>query len=540
VTASRSLPWWAREAFYEVYPRSFQDSDGDGVGDLRGVTSRLDYLQDLGVGAVWLAPFYPSSGFDGGYDVTDHCAVDPALGTLADFDRLVAEAHRRGLRVVVDLVANHTSTEHPWFVESRSSRTGPKRDWYVWRDPRPGGVPPNNWRSFFGGPAWTWDPATHQYYLHQFLPEQPDLNYRNPQVVEALLEVARFWLDRGVDGFRVDAVWVLVEDAEFRDEPDNPEWRPGMRERDRLLHVYTEDQPETHGVLRRLRSLLDAYSAPGRERALIGEVYLPLHRWVQYYGTEAAPECHFPLNPALVELPAEAWQPKSLLDLVAAYEAAIPPWAWPNWVLGNHDRPRVSTRLGPERARLAHLLLLTLRGTPTLYYGDELGATDGAIPPERVRDLPGLREWGGRWSRDAARTPMAWDTGANAGFTTGEPWLPLNPDARERNVARQRQDARSVLNFVRAVLRLRRERCALTTGGYRARPASEGVLAYERAVEADRVVVALNFQGVPVRSGLSGRVLLSTHMDRDGRERDAWLRPFEGVVVAPEAEGGGW
>jgi alpha-glucosidase len=540
VTASRSLPWWAREAFYEVYPRSFQDSDGDGVGDLRGVLWRLDYLQDLGVGAVWLAPFYPSSGFDGGYDVTDHCAIDPALGTLADFDQLVAEAHRRGLRVVVDLVANHTSSEHPWFVESRSSRTGPKRDWYVWRDPGPGGGPPNNWRSFFGGPAWTLDPTTGQYYLHQFLPEQPDLNYRNPQVVEALLEVARFWLDRGVDGFRVDAVWVLVEDAEFRDEPPNPDWRPDMRERDRLLHVYTEDQPETHEVLRRLRSLVDPYSAAGEERVLIGEVYLPLHRWAQYYGTEAAPECHFPLNPALVDLPVDAWQAEALGDLVAAVEAAVPPWAWPSWVLGNHDRPRVSTRLGPERARLAHLLLLTLRGTPTLYYGDELGARDGAIPPERVRDLAGLREWGGRWTRDAARTPMAWDGGPNAGFTTGDPWLPVDPDARERNVACQRQDARSVLNFVRGALRLRRERVALTAGGYRGRPAPLGVLAYERAAEGDRVVVLLNFRDGPVQTDVRGRVLLSTHMDRDGREREVALRPFEGVVVAPEDESRGW
>ncbi len=530
---SRPLPWWAREAFYEVYPRSFQDSNGDGIGDLPGVAQRLDYLKDLGVGALWLTPFYPSSGFDGGYDVTDYCAVDPQLGTLADFDRLVAEAHRRGLRVVVDLVANHTSSEHRWFLESRSGRTSPKRDWYVWRDPRPGGGPPNNWLSFFGGPAWTFDPPTGQYYLHQFLPQQPDLNYRNPEVVEALLEVARFWLERGADGFRVDAAWVLVEDRRFLDEPLNPDWRPGMRERERLVHVYTEDQPETHHFLRRLRSLLDAYSAPGEERVLIGEVYLPLPRWVGYYGAETAPECHFPLNPALVELPAEAWQAGALGDLVAAYEATLPPWAWPSWVLGNHDRPRVSTRLGSERARLAHLLLLTLRGTPTLYYGDELGIPDGAIPPDRVQDLAGLREWGGRWTRDAARTPMAWDAGPNGGFTTQSPWLPLHPDARERNVASQRQEGRSMLNFVRAALHLRRERPALTQGSYRAQRAPDGVLAYERAQEADRVVVLLNFQGSPVQTGVRGRVLLSTHMDREGREQAVALRPFEGVVVDP-------
>ncbi|MCL6500345.1 MAG: alpha-amylase, partial [Firmicutes bacterium] len=404
---SRGLAWWQREAFYEVYPRSFQDSDGDGVGDLRGVLQRLDYLARLGVGAVWLTPFYPSPQRDFGYDVSDYCGVDPALGTLADFDRLVAEAHRRNLRVVVDLVANHTSSEHPWFVESRTSRTNPRRHWYVWRDPAPDGGPPNNWLSFFGGPAWTFDPATGQYYLHQFLPEQPDLNCRNPEVVEAMVQVVRFWLDRGVDGFRLDAAWLLVEDASFRDEPPNPTWRPGMRERDRLLHPYTEDQPETHEVLRQFRAVLDEYRDRGP--VLIGEVYLPTPQLVRYYGTPERPECHFPFNFGLVELPPERWNAAEVRRLVDSYEAALPPWAWPSWVLGNHDRPRVATRLGEEGSRLAHMLLLTLRGTPTLYYGDELGMVDGRIPPDRVRDWAGFRECGGRWSRDAASTPMQWD-----------------------------------------------------------------------------------------------------------------------------------
>lgn len=539
-TQPGGVAWWQREAFYEVYPRSFQDSDGDGVGDLRGVLRRLDYLAELGVGAVWLAPFYPSPQRDFGYDVSDYCGVDPAMGTLADFDRVVAEAHRRGLRVVVDLVANHTSSEHPWFAESRTSRDSPKRDWYVWRDPAPDGGPPNNWLSFFGGPAWTLDPATGQYYLHQFLPAQPDLNYRNPEVVEAMVQVVRFWLDRGVDGFRLDAAWLLVEDASFRDEPPNPTWRPGMRERDRLLHPYTEDQPETHEVLRQFRAVLEEYRDRGP--VLIGEVYLPAPQLVRYYGTPDRPECHLPFNFALVELPPERWNAGDVHRLVDTYEAALPPWAWPSWVLGNHDRPRVATRLGEEGSRLAHVLLLTLRGTPTLYYGDELGMVDGRIPPDRVRDWAGFREWGGRWSRDAARTPMQWDATPHAGFTTGEPWLPVNPDAAWRHVAAQEQDARSFLHLIRRLLRLRRAHPTLVAGRYAAVDAPPGVFAYRRELEGEVVLVALNFAEAPARLATGGHVLLSTHLDREGFERDLELRPREGLVVTLRAKAGslGW
>ncbi len=523
------LPWWQREAFYEVYPRSFQDSDGDGVGDLPGLLRRLDYLADLGVGAVWITPFFPSPQRDFGYDVADYCGVDPTMGTLADFDRLVQEAHRRGLRVVLDLVANHTSSDHPWFVEARTSRASRRRDWYVWRDPAPDGGPPNNWLSFFGGPAWTLDPATGQYYLHQFLPEQPDLNYRNPAVLAAMEEVVRFWLDRGADGFRVDAAWLLVEDEKFRDEPPNPAWRPGMRERDRLVHLHTEDQPETHAVLRRLRAVVEEYR--DRQPVLIGEIYLPFHRLVSYYGSSEEPECHFPFNFALVDLPPEEWTAHALGSLVASYEAALPPWAWPSWVLGNHDRPRVASRLGEERSRLAHLLLLTLRGTPTLYYGDELGLPDGVVSPDRVRDTAGFREWGGRWSRDAARTPMPWDPGPQAGFTTGEPWLPLNPDFPRRNVQLQQQDSRSFLQLVRRLLHLRRSHPALVSGSWRLREAPPGVLAYRREGEDETFLVALNFRAQPARLELAAEVLVSTFLDREGWERSLELRGHEGLLA---------
>ena len=534
--AGARVPWWRTAVVYHVYVRSFQDTDGDGVGDLPGVLQRLDHLSDLGVEAVWLSPFYPSPQRDFGYDVAEYRDVDPVFGTLADFDRLILQAHARGLRVILDLVANHTSSDHPWFVESRSHRTSAKREWYVWRDPHPDGGPPNNWLSFFGGSAWTLDPHTGQYYLHHYLPEQPDLNYRNPEVLEAMLEVMRFWLERGVDGFRVDSASHLVEDAHFRDEPPNPAWRPGMRERDRLLHVHTEHQPETHEVLRHFRTLLDRYSEPGRERVLIGEVYAPNPILVSYYGTSESPECHFPFNFALVDLPAERWTAEDLKALVEAYESSLPDWGWPSWVLGNHDRPRVASRLGEERTRLAHFLLLTLRGTPTLYYGDELAVRDVEILPDQVRDLPGLREYGGRWSRDAARAPMPWDDSPGAGFTTGTPWLPLPPDFRVRNVAAQRQDPGSMLHLVRHLLHLRRQTPALSVGAYRSLPAPPGVYAYERFTDRERVLAVLNFSDRPRSVEAAGEVLLSTHLDRFGRERTpVELRPYEGILLRPPA-----
>ncbi|MDR5683267.1 MAG: alpha-amylase family glycosyl hydrolase [Armatimonadota bacterium] len=530
-TARTNLRWWQTAAIYQVYPRSFQDTDGDGVGDLPGVIRRLDHLCDLGVDAVWINPFFRSPMKDFGYDVSDYCDVDPTFGTLADFDRLLAEAHRRGLRVLLDLVPNHTSDRHPWFVESHADRGSPKRDWYVWRDPAPGGGPPNNWISFFGGPAWTLDRRTGQYYLHHFLPEQPDLNYRNPEVVEAMLDVMRFWLDRGADGFRVDVLWMLVEDPHFRDEPDNPAWRPGMRPRDRLIHCYTDDQLETHEIVRRMRALLDAYGEP--ERIMVGEIYLPYPKLVRYYGTPQTPECHLPYNFGLVERALGDWRPEVVRAVVEDYEAHLPPWAWPNWVLGNHDRPRVAARIGSEQARVATMLLCTLRGTPTIYYGDEIAMTGTEVPPDRVRDLPGLRDPLAHPPRDPARTPMQWDDSPYAGFSVVEPWLPVHPDYRTRNVAAQRDDPRSMLNLTRRLLRLRRESVAFLEGTYRSVTAPQGVFAFVRAADRQRWLVALNLTGAGRRlEGEGGEVVLSTHMDREGRERNALeLRPHEGVVV---------
>ncbi|HWG86010.1 MAG TPA: alpha-amylase family glycosyl hydrolase, partial [Deinococcales bacterium] len=427
-------PWWQRGIIYQVYPRSFQDSNDDGVGDLPGITGRLDYLQWLGVDAVWLSPIFPSPMADFGYDVADYCGVDPIFGTLADLDDLVARAHERGLKVLLDFVPNHSSDEHDWFVQSRSSRGNPKREWYVWRDPAPDGGPPNNWDSYFGGPAWTLDEVTGQYYLHLFHRKQPDLNWRNPAVVAAMLDAMRFWLARGIDGFRVDVLWMLLKDPEFRDNPPNPAWREGDIPSGRQLRVHTEGLEETHGLIRQMRAVVDEFP----ERVMIGEIYLPLERLVRYYGLDLD-EAHLPFNFHLLQQ--REWSAGALRALVEHYEAVLPPGAWPNWVLGNHDNSRIASRLGPQVARVAQMLLLTLRGTPTLYYGDEIGMRDVPVPPELTQDPQGKFAY--EHSRDPERSPMQWDATRNAGFSAGDPWLPLAADYRAVNVEAARADERS-------------------------------------------------------------------------------------------------
>jgi glycosidase len=537
-----SALWWQRGVVYQVYPRSFQDSDGDGIGDLRGITARLDYLADLGVDALWISPIYPSPMADFGYDVAGYCDIDPRFGTLADFDELLAEAHRRDLGLILDFVPNHTSSQHPWFLDSRSSRTSAKRDWYVWRDPAPGpaGGPPNNWISDFGGSAWEWDEATGQYYLHAFLPEQPDLDWRNPEVQAAMYDVLRFWFARGVDGFRIDVLWHIIKARGLPDNPPNPDYREGMGEMHRVLQSNSTDQPEVHGIAAEMRRIADGFG----ERVLIGEIYLPLERLVRYYGAEGA-GVHMPFNFELIDAP---WDARALAKAIAAYEAALPPGAWPNWVLGNHDRPRIADRVGEAQARVAAMLLLTLRGTPTLYYGDELGLGRVEIPAACVQDPRELREPGLGLGRDPVRTPMPWDDTANAGFTTGAPWLPLNGDWAERNVARLDAAPGSVLVLHRHLLALRRAHLALSVGAFALLEASSdapAVLAYERSHEAERLLVVLNLGGTPQELALPAwahrsQVLLSTV----SAESDAAhvgprivLRPDEGLVLRPTSAG---
>ncbi|MBB6099128.1 alpha-glucosidase [Deinobacterium chartae] len=527
--ALRGLKWWQRGIIYQIYPRSFMDANGDGVGDLRGITSRLDYLASLGIAAIWLSPIFPSPMADFGYDVADYTGVDPLFGSLADFDALLEAAHARGLHVLLDLVPNHTSDQHPWFLEARSSRDNPKRDWYVWADPKENGRRPNNWLSFFGGPAWTLDEASGQYYLHQFLPQQPELNWRNPEVRAAIADAMRFWLDRGVDGFRVDVIWLLGKDEALRDEPINPDFRPGMPPHHQLLHPYTQDLPETHRYIAEMRALLDEYSARGRERTMVGEIYLPFERLVTYYGSAEAPECHMPFNFILTQT---GWDARKIRAQADRYDALVGE-GWPNWVLGNHDQPRVLSRFGREQARVATTLLLTLRGTPTVYYGDEIGMADVDIPPERVQDPAGLRQPGVKAaSRDPERTPMQWSDADFAGFSTREPWLPLAEDYRTVNVALQDRDPNSLLNYFRALTRLRAVTPELVAGAYHSLEAGfDDVFVYTRSLEVGTVLVALNFGGAARTLhlpglGAAGSVLLSS-VRREGEV------PLEALELAP-------
>ncbi|AOH83318.1 alpha-amylase [Sphingomonas panacis] len=478
-------PWWARGVIYQIYPRSFQDSNGDGVGDLAGIAARLDYVAGLGVDAIWLSPIFPSPMADFGYDVADYCGIEPMFGDFAAFDTLLADAHARGLKVLLDFVPNHTSDQHAWFRESRSARDNPKRDWYIWRDPAPDGGPPNNWISDFGGSSWEWDEASGQYYLHAFLKSQPDLNWRNPDLRAAMMDVLRFWLDRGVDGFRIDVLWHIVKAADLPDNPVNPDWTPNRTERDRLIQHHSTDQPEAHEIAAEFRALADQYG----ERVLIGEIFLPNDRHARWFGTVERPEVHMPFNFQLIE---NAWNAAVLRDVIADYEASLPAHGWPNWVFGSHDAPRIAARVGEPQARVAAMLLLTLRGTPTLYQGDEIGIGEVVIPADRVRDPQELRQPGLGIGRDRSRTPIPWDASPFAGFSTVEPWLPLNADWPTRNVAAQDRDPSSLLTLYRALLSLRRGQPALSIGDMVLVAGDDDVLAYERRHDDVRLLIVLN------------------------------------------------
>jgi oligo-1,6-glucosidase/alpha-glucosidase len=520
-------PWWERGVVYQIYPRSFQDSDGDGVGDLAGIESRLDYLASLGVDALWLSPIFPSPMKDFGYDVADYCGIEPMFGDLAGFDRLLHAVHERGLKLILDFVPNHSSDQHPWFVESRSSRSNPKRDWYIWRDAKPDGSPPNNWISDFGGSAWEWDAATGQYYLHAFLKEQPDLNWRNPELRAAMLDVLRFWMDRGVDGFRIDVLWHIVKAEHFGDNPLNPDWTPERTERDKVLQTHSTDQPEAHAISAEFRQLAERYGAdPENGRVLIGEIFLPNDRHARWYGIPEKPQVHLPFNFQLIE---NGWEAATLKRVIREYEASLPDFGWPNWVIGSHDAPRIAARVGEAQARVAAMLLLTLRGTPTLYQGDELAIGEVPIPPDRIRDPQHQRQPHLDIGRDRSRTPMPWDDGDHAGFSSVEPWLPLNPDWRTRNIAAQEGDPASMLSLYRRLLSLRRAEPALAVGAFHLLEAPEGVLAYSRKEGERTLRILLNLTDQPRTIEWSGDVLLST---LDACPQPGSLQPNEGLILA--------
>ncbi|HVN92970.1 MAG TPA: alpha-amylase family glycosyl hydrolase [Terracidiphilus sp.] len=515
----QDLDWWKRAVIYEVYPRSFQDSNGDGIGDLRGIVERLDYLVELGVDALWVAPVYPSPMADFGYDVADYCGIDPIFGDMTDFDALLEQAHRRGLRLILDFVPNHTSEKHPWFIESRSSRENEKRDWYIWRDQ------PNNWTSNFGGSAWEFDPRTGQYYYHSFLKEQPDLNWRNPAVKQAMFDVLRFWLRKGVDGFRVDVMWMMIKDDEFRDNPPNPGYHAGLSSNQRFLPVYNTNQPEVHSIVAQMRSVIDEFS----DRVLIGEIYLPVAQLMTYYGKDGQ-GANLPFNFHLLQC---AWSAAAIAQVIADYDRALPAGAWPNWVLGNHDQPRIASRVGQQQARVAAMLLLTLPGTLTMYYGEEIGMTDVPIAPEQVRDPAEKNQPGIGQGRDPERTPMCWDRSQFAGFTTGVPWLPLGNDSGSVNVAIEQQDRSSILTLYKKLLALRKEHPTLVSGKLNELRAENNILRFRRSgAEEIEVILNLTNAEMSVRTR-PAKVLVGTRMDREGESVAGvtTLHPGEGFAL---------
>ncbi|MER6299762.1 alpha-amylase family glycosyl hydrolase [Kitasatospora sp. NPDC001539] len=547
--------WWHDAVIYHVYPRSFLDTDGDGVGDLPGVRRRLPYLARLGVDALWLSPFFASPMADFGYDVSDHTAVDPLFGSLADFDELLDAAHGNGLRVLIDYVPNHTSDRHRWFRDARADPAGPRRDWYVWRDPSPGGGPPNNWITLFGDSAWTREEAGGQYYLHSFLPSMPDLNWRNPAVQEAMFDVARFWLDRGVDGFRVDCAPLIAKDPLLRDNPPAATGTSAHHRDlggfDSQLHLHDQGHPDLHPRYRDLRALLDSYGEPG-ERIALGEVHeYDWPAWSRYFGRDLD-ELNLPINFGLL---GTDWHPEAIRTTVRAILDAVPAGAVVTWVMGSHDDPRVASRVGPAQAANAMLLLLTLPGTAILYNGDELGMPDAAVPPERIRDPWGLRT--PALSRDHARSPMPWSPDSpSCGFTfTGvEPWLPLTtpPGGTVRD---QEADPSSLLSLTRDLLALRRASAALHGAGLAFLDSPPGVLAYTRSPgpgsppgAGGDLLVTLNLtdQAVPLDhllpprpSGGPWRRVFTTARTRDAAHTgQGALAPAEGAVWSA-GDGGG-
>ena len=490
--ASQS-PWWKHAVIYEIYPRSFQDTNGDGIGDINGITSRLDYLKQLGINAIWITPVYPSPQVDFGYDISNYEAIDPQFGTMADFDRLVREAKRRGIRVIMDFVINHTSDQHPWFLASRSSRTNPKRDWYIWRDGKNGG-PPNNWLSWFGHSAWTLDPTTNQYYYHYFYPQQPDLNWRNPQVQKAMFDVVRFWLNHGAAGFRIDAVSRLFEDSNLHDDPILP--GTNAYGDPNIEHKYTDNLPEVHDVLRELRRIVDGYLG---SPVLISEADEPsIAELTKMYGAHRD-EIQLPMDFQIADvnrLSAPTF--RKLLDEVETNSAG----GWPEYFFSNHDQPRQWDRYGDgvqndQIAKLMAALLLTPRATPQMYYGEELGMR--TTPPARkedVKDPIGKIGWPKEKGRDGERTPMQWNSSQNAGFSTAaKPWLPVPPSAAKYNVTAEEKDPNSILSFYKRLLALRHSQSALLNGDYvdlnRDDP---DVLSFLRKNpgKGDSIVVALN------------------------------------------------
>lgn len=514
MTMNQKAPWWQRGVIYQIYPRSFQDSNQDGIGDLRGIISRLDYLNDgtensLGVDAIWISPVYPSPMKDFGYDISDYSDIDPLFGNMSDFETLLGEAHKRGIKVIMDLVINHTSDQHPWFIESRESKDNPKRDWYIWKVNR--GKKPNNWYAAFEmRNAWWLDEKTNEYYLGTFTRHQPELNWRNTELRKAVYAMIRYWLDLGVDGFRMDVVNWYIKDEQFRSNP----WKLSLNPIDVQKHLYDRNQPKTHEICREIRRITDQYP----ERMLVGEIYAnDLKEAVSYHGS-GQDELHMAFNFSFLF---QSWSAGGFYENITQYYDLLPKGAWPNFTLSNHDQPRHFCRYRDgentePRARVAAALLLTLWGTPFLYYGEEIGMTCEKIPRQDLRDPLGKRGWPFLRGRDAERTPMQWDDTEYAGFSTVKPWLPVNSDYITKNVKTQARDGDSLLSFYRKLSWLRKRSLALTIGDIEfidKKP--EHVLSYKRLYQGEEIIILLNFskhiQNISIPDPKTVRVLLGTH-----------------------------
>jgi alpha-glucosidase len=518
--------WWRDGVIYQIYPRSFADSNQDGIGDLNGITSKLDYLVELGVDAIWISPIYPSPDVDFGYDISDYKGIHPQFGSMADFEKLVAEAHQRKLHIVMDMVLNHTSDQHPWFIESKKSIDNPYRDWYLWRNK------PNNWQSIFGGSGWKLDKTTNEYYFHMFYKEQPDLNWRNADVKKEMLDILKFWLDKDVDGFRFDVFNVFFKQADF---PDNPT-KIGIRGFDRIEHIHEIDQPEMISVLADFRKLTDSYL----ERFMVGETFLSTpEKAAHYCGAE---KLHEAFNFEFLNC---HWRPIELLRSIQKWENALAGDSFPNYVLNNHDTPRSATRFGKgeddNRLKMAAALLLTLRGTPFLYYGEEIGMRDIKIGRSQIQDPVGKHFWPFYIGRDGCRAPMQWDASKYGGFSRSKPWLPIHPDYMERNVLTQREDPDSLFHFYRRLLKLRKEEPALRTGIFLPltfEPRS--ILAYLRQQRDDTLLVAMNFGWRRLRFFMGSTLnnahweVLLSNLDFELPEDHSgyiWLRPNQIVIL---------
>ncbi|MCH7758888.1 alpha-glucosidase C-terminal domain-containing protein [Patescibacteria group bacterium] len=529
--------WWKSAIIYQIYPRSFKDTNNNGIGDLKGIIKKLDYLNDgtensLGIDAIWLSPIYKSPMADYGYDVSDYNDIDPIFGNLNDFNQLVNEAHQRNIKIIMDFIPNHTSNQHSWFLESRSALDNPKRDWYIWCDPQPDGSPPNNWISVFGGPAWTYDQKTKQYYLHSFLSEQPDLNWRNSEVVKEMHNVLRFWMEKGVDGFRIDALYHLIKDDKFRNEPHNPAYQIGKSNPyDEMLHIYSNGQPELISAINGFCRVLS--EKPGH--FMIGEMYLDIKEMAKFYQA-CSNQLHLPTNFSFINLP---WQAQNYKEFVDQYEQILGTENWPNYVLGNHDQSRVVTRIGNRQSRVAAMLILTLRGMPFIYYGEELGMENTHIPKGKICDPCGEQD--SIFGRDPERTPMHWNSNRYAGFSTKQPWLPVNHNFSTYNVVDESKDSQSMLNLYRRLIWYRKRSTALLAGEYHSlKTSSKNIFAYFRQQNQEKILVVLNFsdQSQSIKIDIDdqeAKLILSTYLDyglgKMIKLKNFVLRSNEGILL---------